>query len=413
MSKCCIVIAENFTRIHQILYYKKFRKILNIHFKTISYECIIINGRVIKERGHQMAYKYNDYAGVIYDSIYYNIVFLNKDRIIKSLLRLEKHESEILKYYNKFKNGIGNIEPDENFYPLFYYDIGNPSVMSEYFRQHFDLRNGTFLDYLELIKDVRRFKRFVFLHYTEPFQKNVNIEAVIKGDSVEIGKVLVALSDAQKGKWANTYVRLFYNFEELAKELLEYMKILIDRMNLFHLKNKRFVKATIDTLCIKENANLCKKLCNIEENVDLSKQIYSVCFMNKYFIMKHYHGTKYNLMIGIDSAYHLHEFMTYRYVTGVSASRLISNEIMHSMVQALRKEDMTITQLSKELNISRPTADRFINILKSELAITMSKKESNEKYYQLNLNYFKAAQKVLNEIYGEIILDCERNEQVK
>ena len=350
-----------------------------------------------------MAYKYNEFNGVIYDAIYINIIYFNKQIVKNYFKQYNENGMADFTYCDEFMNGFVTTEPPEELYPFFFYDGATTCVFTSYLFKYFDFTNGTFSSCLSLIQDIPRFKRFVFIHFMEPLKMDIDIEKAIKGDPVEIGKALVALKPEKDLAYACVY--LFNNFEKLAKGLYGYMETVIRGMNVFHLKKKDLMKTAIKEFYKEENANMYKKSCGINDDVDFIKQTYSVCLMNKYVTI--YAGSKKNyvFIIGIDSPYIIKKDLSYQFVTHTSTGKLFANDITNNIINALSTQEMTINQLSEKLNVSRSTAERFILHLFNELAIKKIKKVRNEQYYQLNPDYFIAAKEAFNKSIDKILLN--------
>jgi len=345
----------------------------------------------------------NHYTGVMSDTIYYNVIFFNQDTIrTQSKLYAEK-EDDIFLFYDEIRKGKNVIDPPESLYPFFFYDIKIPCVVTEYFHKKFDFFMNKHTDFSSIFKDVDYFKRFVFFFYLEQ-HKEININAALKGDTIEIGKALVAMR--QHGERANTFVYLFNNFDQLVEELIRYLNKLHHKMKLFHGKKKGHYQETIDRFCSNDNINILKKTYGIKDKVNILKQTFSVSFMQqyRYLLSSKNNDSNYSFVVGYRSHVVVPKYLNYNFLTPITAAIIYTNPLMNSIIRALKKEELTITKLAIKLAMSRATADRLIGILYDDLAIQITRTIGNEKYYRLNPEYFLAIKSVLVQDIDDILL---------
>lgn len=347
----------------------------------------------------------NNYTGVIYDVINYNVIYFNKESIHSQLKIYAKKDEDIFAFYDEFRKGKHAVTPPENLYPFFFYDIKAPCVLSQYFYKKFDYFSDTYVEYFNTFQNIEQFKRYVFFFYLEQYRDKINIEAVIEGDKKEITKASVAMR--YHGERANTFIDLFYDFESAVNELIKYLKRLLHKMKLFHSKKKGLYQAAIEKFINSDNVNPFKKVNNIKDEVKFSKQLFAVCFMNRYVILyKGKTGTsEYSFIVGSDCCQSIRKNADYSYLTYAAVSKVFAHEITDDIIKELTREELTITKLSMKLNTARTTVNKFVGFLYDELAIQVSRANGNEKYYRLNPEYFLVAKRILNEKIDNILLD--------
>lgn len=351
--------------------------------------------------------KINHHTGVLYDTIYYNVIFFNQDRVRSQFKVFAEKEEDIFFFYDEMRSSKHHIDPPEKFYPFFYHAVRCPCVMTEYFQIYFDFFTGTATSFFKLFDNNELFKRYCFHFFLGQYADKINIEAAIKGDKKEISKALIALR--HHGEQADTFIDFFYDFEELAQELIKYLRQLHQKINLFHGKRKGLYQEAIELFCSGDNINILKKSYNISDKVKLPKQIFSVSFLNRYAFLYRYTKDElnYSFVIGHGSHVVVPRFVNYKHLTPVTAGLIYSSELINKIVQALRKKELTITQLSMMFPASRYTVDRLIGILYNDFVIQISQKIGNEKYYKLNPEYFLAIKSVIDQDIDDILLDFE------
>jgi DNA-binding transcriptional ArsR family regulator len=93
----------------------------------------------------------------------------------------------------------------------------------------------------------------------------------------------------------------------------------------------------------------------------------------------------------------------YGNITILSIAQAIGVEAKFDIIQKLRGEQKTVTQLAKELFISRSNVDRYMHQLYQERVVDISKKIGAEVYYSLNTSYFLIANKLMDEFFEDSI----------
>lgn len=109
----------------------------------------------------------NNYLGVLYDVIYYNVIYLNKESVRSYLKVYAEKEEDVFVFYDEFRKGKGAIDPPESLYPFFYYNLNRPCALSLHFFKYFDFFTGTYESYFNMFQDVGKFKRYMIFYYLE------------------------------------------------------------------------------------------------------------------------------------------------------------------------------------------------------------------------------------------------------
>jgi len=352
----------------------------------------------------------NHHLGVVYDSIFSTVIFFNQENTASFLKVYAKHESDIFENYYEFRDKIV-INPPESLYPFFYFDGKIPCVVRNYLDKYFDFFNGTTQSFIKLFQDKPRLKRFVYFYYLEPLRKDINIEAVIKGDP-ESTAMAVALLSSIHTDYPKQIHNLFYKFDELIDELTAYFKQITHKVNLFHAKKKNLYENIINDFLHSEHINFISKNVYPDKKIDLRKQMFTISFFNRTIVKTSAVNNQISLLIGDKCSGVLTIYAKYDHITDSSASLIFSNDIMKSIILELKKGEKSITQLSHLINYSRPTIDKFIGLLFDELAVKVSRKSGNEVYYEINYPYFIAAKTVVDEIFDNILIGHKKDEKI-
>lgn len=337
--------------------------------------------------------KINEAAGVIYDAIFYNLIYFNKERVYQRLKICAVKDSDIFACYDQMRKGNQPLTPSEDFYPFFYISLQEQSFMTAYFRKYFKFDISTYRDFFSLFQDKHALKRALIFHYFDRYKDEINLDQLIDGDVLAVSKAMVHLRE--HGDRMNAFVRIFCDFDSLVEELVSYLEQLFHKVKLFHAKNKGLYGAAIENFCKKENLHVISKAYNLEK-IKVEELSFGICFVHPYICMFQFCDSKMkSFVIGY------HTYLVTRQticptVTAAMISRIYSNDIMESIIEALSVEELTITQLSMRLHVSRTTTDRLIGDLYNDLAVLIAKSNGNEKYYRVNPEFFLAGKEALN-----------------
>ena len=333
-------------------------------------------------------------TGIIYDAITYSTIYFCRDAMYKIMRLYANKEEDIFFYYDKFREAKGSITPPDDLYPFFYFGNKGPTVITEYFRRNISLETGTLNDFINELKKVAYFKRFVVFYYLDEYKKDIRIEDVIKKDPVSVARAMVLLRD--HGSKTDTFIRLFYDFESLTEELIQYFQILFHKLKILHQKNKNLYENAVQNFNKKENITVLQKSRGLKD-FDINKQVYGVSLIQPFVCAIQFAG---GVLIGykVDTLSESSDFIideAYKHVNSFLISKIFSNETILDIINALTVEPLTITQLSSKLYASRTTVDRLVGLLYDNMALVVVRLRGNEKYYQINYVFFLQRKKFL------------------
>ena len=233
--------------------------------------------------------QFNYRLGVIYDTLFYNVVYFNKNTILDIIRKNSLPEGNLFTYYDLLNKSKTLQPPPQSLYPFFYYDGDNPSPLSTYFVNHFDLFRVHFNLFINELKCDKGFKEAIISYYCSTLPHNV-VESIIKGDPESISKA-IAINSIHKEKLF-TFVKLFYHFNELVEILINHLSNLYLYIERLHRKMRKSYDSIIFRILTEENKCVIKEVSNVSNNAELLQQVYSICFTAPYTFLYAVHKTK-------------------------------------------------------------------------------------------------------------------------
>jgi len=182
-------------------------------------------------------------AGVIYDAIAYTTNYFNKEKVRAAHSIFVKNEDDIFANYYEFKKHLGSV-PSDSLYFFFIFNAAWPNVMIKYFDNCFPDYAYTFQAAIREIKDIEKFKVFAYRDLLEHYKNKVDVEAVINGEAKQIA-LAVAFLAKDHPEYAMYIHMLFYEFEDLLLELVNYLEFIFDKVNLYHIKKERIISKQV------------------------------------------------------------------------------------------------------------------------------------------------------------------------
>ncbi len=353
----------------------------------------------------------NEDAGIFYDMIFYNIFYFNRKTIETDYQNNGFNIETSFSYYDDLRRAKTKLDPPDCLYPFFFLYNHNTCVLSEFFHSNFDLFEDTIDSFIHKVTHTLTFKYFVFSYYLSDFKDIVSIDDIHRRNGESIGHALALLS---KRVDIEHFTFMFYHFSALVQKLIAYLNQLRIPIESLHNRQKEETRHVIQEFISEDNQAIVRR-CNPDKMRDLGKfeaQTYSVCYLHKYLIMRTYNSTihRYAFLIGCDVCSVLRHLQAVNYDFMSATSVLISlgHEVKLDILHELRFRDMTISQLSRKLNLARTSISRYVEDLSSELVIIRIKKKGAEVYYRINPSYFRRAKPLLNEYLDTLLVETER-----
>ena len=104
---------------------------------------------------------YNEHMGKIYDTIYYGVIYFNKNAVIKKWEEYGINLEEVFTYFDEVKNSCSPLH--DCLLPFFYYDAVTPCFLTEYFINSVDFQKHKFKDFIAAMQTILRKAVFDYL----------------------------------------------------------------------------------------------------------------------------------------------------------------------------------------------------------------------------------------------------------
>lgn len=350
----------------------------------------------------------NESVGIIRDAIFYGITFFNRKSLAMHPASINIDERLRLFHYNNLRSTTHVPDPPDCLRPFFYYNNVRCSVLTAYFDKYFNYFNDTIEDFLTMLQDKSRFKKFVMDYY---FHNNFNdkeLQRLCLSQGETVIKAAEILSPIIEIKY---HSNLFYHFNEMVDTAIEFLTQLIPFIRTYHFKRKAETAETLEKFMLLENQRLARKILfkNVENcAVNFENQVYTVCYINPYIIARFCIDGRHIFILGIDWSMMICKPLDYTHVTMQSIMNSLGHPTKVEIVNLLRKKDMTISQLARAMQLARTSISRYVQDLLDELIIVKSHKLGPEIYYRLNSTYLRYAKNTFDQFLDEAIIDADK-----
>ena len=346
--------------------------------------------------------KYNFQSSIIYDTIFYTIIYFCRDAV-EELRKLDTNDvNEYYDAYNEFCATRNKIFPDEDLFPFFFFNGKRPCVMTELFS--FFKYSCTYEEYRSKIVDKSFFKRYVLTYYFEPLISNEKLQSLLNNEYETTIYCSLLLNSVHhfSADSVHAFSSLLTHFDDLVISLVVYLDETFAAMKRFH-KEKNTREIISNFLRNEEQLNIFKKIKLIDRNVTIADQSFGICYIAPYVSLVGSHNRKYTFINGYLRMQHL-QILQYTFIKPVQAMRLFGEKYVENILQALQKEDKTASQLSRELYLARSSMSRLLQKLEEELILS-SYIKGTARYFHINFDYIKEAKPRIMRYLDELICD--------
>ena len=349
----------------------------------------------------------NESVGIIYDAFFYCVTYFNRKTLIADpVINIDEHIQ--LFHYDSLRATTRVPDPPNCLFPLFYYDGRRCCPMTAYFDKYFDYFNDTVDSFYSNLLDKSKFKKFIMMYY---FGNDFDDKGLQKLCLCEGETVLKAATILSKKVDITYYTDLFYHFSKLVDIAIEFLRQLTPFIQTYHSKHKAETVETLQKFMVNDIQLLVKKRrlkSDDSHEVQLEKQVYSVCHLNQYIVADFCIDKKYIFILGVDWPRVFSLALNQPHVTMQSVMTALGHPVKVEIVNELRKRDLTISQLARRLHLARTSISRYVQDLLNELVIVRSRKSGPEIYYTLNSTYLRYAKATLDEFLDQAILDSDK-----
>ena len=167
---------------------------------------------------------------------------------------------------------------------------------------------------------------------------------------------------------------------------------------------RRYKADIIHTFISADTTSQVKRACMIDDEINFENQTYSVCYLDQYLIMKRStQGKKpFAFLLGCNYSDVLSQAIDYRYITIYSVIKSYGNDTKIEIIRELSKREMTISQLSRKLHLSRSSIGRYV-------AVVRVKRVGADIYLRLNPEYFIQSKSAFINYVDNILLELRTN----
>ena len=348
-------------------------------------------------------------AAIMYDMISYSVIYFNKSTAVEFLKRETgiPDEDTLLQAYREFSASC-HLEVPPNVYPFFYFNGTISCPLSKMWSDYFK----TYQQYRQQICNIHAFKSFIIKYFFENLVGEEDTEKIIKGDGETIARSLSLLTVSLHldANLVPIFSNICYHFADLVKSLLAYLDRLQVILRQYHVKrmpqSNRILREFFSN---EDQQNLFRKSYELEENIRLKEQVYSICYIQPYVqTFSTRDKREYVFLFGYLMLHCIEDRIHYGYINAVHALQVFGKVYTHDVLECLKSGNKTISQIARIMHISRTSISRLIYVLADELVLKSYKKEI---YYELNYEYLKHARTKIIRYLDELLLNGYNNDR--
>ena len=353
----------------------------------------------------------NQSVGILDDMISYNVIYFDRKAVERNYLDHGIEIDTAFSYYDELRRSKNKLDPPDCLYPFFHLYNERACVFSEYFQINYNFCEDAIDSFLYKVKHSGTFKDFVLSYYLTDFNDKVSIDEIDRRDGESIAHALALLSRRVD---VEHFTFMFYHFSSLVDTLITYLNQLRVQIESFHERHKKDTDRVIQEFISEDNQAMVRRFRSdcMSDLGKFEKQTYSVCYLNKFIIMRTYASNlkRYGFLLGCNCCLILLRPVDYRFMSATSALITLGHAIKLEILNELQIREMTISQLGRKLNLARTSISRYVEDLVSELVIIKAAKNGPEIYYRINPTYLHRAKFLINEYLDKLIVETSRRD---
>ena len=358
--------------------------------------------------------------GIVYDCIYYGIMYFDRQRSNKNaesgfLLMLEgaNKNSEYYSYFEDLE-----VAPAKETAAFFYHDIIS-SPISELFKENLAMKD-TFNKFIALLSDKERLKLFVLRHVlSEQEIDEVFWTNILKRRSKAKEELSLVLKSAGYDKTIERmFIQLFINFDKITDELIVYFHKIHYYMVQMHKANRKQIKECLLFIESFDNINFLSRIWKLDAE-QVNRANVSICFINQTLCFCNCSNKKRDVseknvsdftMFGIYYQNNT-EVTTDLYNTSVATfSFALGSDKRYKIVELITESGGNITEseIAKNINIKITSIRRHCKILIDNSIIFAEILGDEDIVYSLNTEYFNSLYPKIKEFFNLHIMSLDR-----
>lgn len=320
--------------------------------------------------------KYDERMGMVYDTIYFGVLLFNYDRIISYLQKQFGIIKEDLKYFERLKNVVP--APPSELYPLFYYNLSDPSYLTNYMFNNFEYGKENFNDFLFKMEHDSDMLSDIICYY---FNGKYDFAVINDLNGYELTREIINLPYEQD--LIVSLLHIVTEFADVMNSLLSYLDVVYSSLKELYI----LAKPNIDNMLSLYTDERYLRQYHANETIILyenADSAFSLSLLNIVLIFQK--GNKY--IFGICSYDYLESNIQ---IEPTDFFETLGNPVKSQIIHFLCEDEFTATQLADKMFVSRQTITRHLFWLANSRFIQVSKKSGPEVYYFINPNFFKTA----------------------
>ncbi len=346
----------------------------------------------------------NQSVGILDDMINSTVIYFDRRAVERKYLSHGIDIDMAFSYYDELRRSKNKLDPPECLYPFFHLYNDRECVFSEYFQSNYNFCEDAIDSFIYKIKHSGTFQDFVLSYYLSDFSDTVSIDEIHRRNGESIAHGLALLSRRVD---IEHFAFMFYHFSSLVDTLLDYLNQLRAQIEVFHERHKKDTDRVVREFISEDNQAMVRRYrSDCMSDIDkFEKQTYSVCYLNKYLIMRTYafDRNRYGFLLGCNCCSILLRPVDYSFMSATSVLVSLGHEVKLEILNELQVREMTISQLGRKLNLARTSISRYVEDLVSELVLIKAAKNGPEIYYKINPTYLHRAKFLINEYLDRLI----------
>lgn len=335
-----------------------------------------------------------DKVGMVYDTIYYGIIYFNMPNL-KIIAEKSPRLSQV-DYFESYEQLFPKpYALDASLRPFFYYRDASPSFLSNWFQQS----QASFREGLTAFTDTFSTKEFA-----DAFSAFcLTMAEVEQPASVTHQQAASLLSKSDLfPHLKQEMLHVLHDFERSLSLLRETMQTVYQAVQSYHESNPDALRRTQSFL---SNPSVLKTMARMFRTSGelITQSAFSICYLNPVLLLPKQINEQNGMVLLFGDRYDSLSAVESR------LKKLSPEKIFQSMgsaekfeiIETLHKHgEMTVSQLSRILHISKSAVSRYMIDLNESLIVKISHCRGNEVYYMVNLEFMEYAKKVIDEYFN-------------
>lgn len=331
--------------------------------------------------------KLDDRLGVMYDTIFFGIIYFNHDRVKRIFENSYATTENLFEYYEQVLKDAPEIP--SLLYPFFYSDFTRMSFLIQYMCDYWNFFSDTFEDYAEQLEHDPDVKRNFLLHYL-PDEALVD-RCFETQDFIPLIPAITGSDLEDRLKFG--ILNILAEFETSLATLLDIMKKIHIPIENLHTSLYTDSEKLLTEFGMPKYEPLIREFCQMDATVPLKRQLAAISYFNVVVIFYTVYENRYAFILGsqpdgVNSL--LTKRVNYTFLDIQDIFTALAHPVKREILESLKEKESTATLLSKQVNVTRQSLNAQLLWLHDLGFVKLSRKEGMEKYYQINDEFIKA-----------------------